>query len=335
MESKLVGFQLTTCKSFLEVKFNLNWYVVYTFFSWFFRFFNFLSCWVVVVDYLSRSIFDIYSARNISFHCCWDVELVVTSEGEFSCVDHLSVFCIAKWLSKAIFKSCSNHTVVNSDIEFSCNIITCYWIVSFDLSSVKIQLSFIVVIWDSYWLDVVLVSCVKLSSIQPYLVNQFSATFNCLSIQVFHIIIDGIVRIWVHIGIRVLICQLFVIIKKLVACDIVFLFRNNVFLWLELRFFRWSYSIIELFIWSVSNSCYNCLSSTIMGYLHCNCCNHIVVSYCCISTCNFWNSISVGLAKIIFTKLKFLKGNLTFCIILNSFNCNIVFLKNKAKFTSS
>ena len=95
-EAEFVSFKLTAFQAFSEVEFHFNWYVVYTFFSWFAWFFNFLSCWVVVVDYLSRSVFDIYTTRYISFHCCWDVELVVTSKGELSCIDNLCVVCVAK-----------------------------------------------------------------------------------------------------------------------------------------------------------------------------------------------------------------------------------------------
>ena len=137
-EAEFVGLKFTTFQTFREVEFHFNWNVVDTFFSWFAWFFNFLSSWVVVVDYLSRSIFDVYTTRYISFHCCWDVELVVTSKCEFSCVDDLCVFCIAKWLSEAIFKGCSDHTVVDSDIEFICYFCTCYRVVSFDVSRIKI-----------------------------------------------------------------------------------------------------------------------------------------------------------------------------------------------------
>ena len=95
-ECEFLILQLTTFKRFREFKIKWNWNIVYTFFSWFVWSFNLLSSWIVVVNNLSRSIFNICTSRNISFHCCWDVELVVTSEGEFSCVNDLSVFCVAK-----------------------------------------------------------------------------------------------------------------------------------------------------------------------------------------------------------------------------------------------
>ena len=95
-EAEFIGFKFTTFQAFSEVEFHFNWNVVDTFFSWFAWFFNFLSSWVVVVDYLSRSIFDVNSTCNVGFHCSWDIKLVVTSEFEFSCVDDLCVFRIAK-----------------------------------------------------------------------------------------------------------------------------------------------------------------------------------------------------------------------------------------------
>ena len=333
-EAELTSFQFTAFQFLSEVEFDFNWNWVDTFFSWFFWFFNFLRRWVVVVYNLRCCIFDVYSTFNVCFNSGWDIEFIVATKGEFSCVDDLCIVCVSKWLSEAGFKSCGHNTIFNLNVELVSHIRTSYWIVSLDSWSVYINLSFIEVIRNTYWLDVILVVSVEFSCIKPYLVNQFRTRFHSLSIQVLSFVVWNSIYIWICICFTIFISQLRIIIKKLVACDIEFLFWNNVFLWLELRLFWWSHSVIELFIWSVSNSCYNCLSSTIMGYLHCNCCNHIVVSYCCISTCNLWNSISVGLAKIIFTKLKCLKGNLTIFIILNSFNCNIVFLKNKAKFTS-
>ena len=211
-EAEFIGFKLTAFHTFSKVEFHFNWYAVYTFFSWFVWFFNFLSSWVVVVNDLSRSIFDVYSAFNVSFHCSWDIKLVVTSEFEFSCVDDLCVFRIAKWLSKAIFKGCSNHTVVHSNIEFSCYIRTSLTIISFDFWTININFSLIVVIWDSYWLDMVFVVCVKFSCIQPYLVNKFLTWFNWFSIDIRFFVIRCIVRIWVRIGICDLVCQLFIII---------------------------------------------------------------------------------------------------------------------------
>ena len=333
-EAEFVSFKLTTFQTFSEVEFHFNWNVVDTFFSWFAWFFNFLSSWVVVVNYLSRSIFDIYTTRNISFHCCWDVELVVTSKGEFSCVNDLSVFCVAKWLSEASFKGCSNHTVVHSDIELICYFCTCYWIVGFDLSRIKIQLRFIVVIWDSYWLDVVLVSCVKFSCIQPYLVNQLVATFHSLGVQVLFFVVRCIVRIWVRIGICVLVCQFFVIINELVACDIEFFFRNNVFLWLELRFFWRTNSIVELFISDIANSCHKNFSCSIVRNSYCYIRFHGIVCNGCVCSSYFFNCVVVN-ACLFFLELKFRELNVTWCIIAYSFKSLTFWIfKNEAEFVS-
>ena len=95
-ECEFLILQLTTFKRFREFKIKWNWNAIYTFFSWFAWFFNLLSCWVVVVNDLSCSIFDICTSFNRFFHCCWDVELVVTSKCELSCIDDLSVFCVSK-----------------------------------------------------------------------------------------------------------------------------------------------------------------------------------------------------------------------------------------------
>ena len=211
-EAEFVSFKLTAFQTFSEVEFHFNWNVIYTFFSWFVWFFNCLAYWVVVVYYLSRSIFDVCTTRNIFLNSCWNIKLVVTSEFKFSCVNDLSVFSIAKWLSEAIFKCCSHHTVVHSDIEFICNISSSYWIVSFNSWSFNVDFCLIVVIWDSYWLDVVLVSCVKFSCIQPYLVNKFLTWFNWFSIDIRCFVIRCVVRIWVRICICDLVCQLFIVI---------------------------------------------------------------------------------------------------------------------------
>ena len=335
-EAEFVSFKLTTFQTFSEVEFYFNWNVVYTFFSWFAWFFNFLSCWVVVVNYLSRSIFNIHTTRYISFHFCWDVELVVTSEFEFSCVDHLCVFCVAKWLSEAIFKGCSDHTLVHSDIEFICYFCACYWIVSFDLSRIKFQFSFIVVIWDTYWLDVVLVSCVEFSCIQPYLVNQLVATFHSLRIQVFFFVVWCIVRIWVRIGICVLVCQLFIIINELVTCDIVFLFRNNIFLWLELRFFWRTNCVIEFFISWFCHVCDQGFRCTIMTNFNCYNSFHCVISYGCVCSFNFFYCVLVStlLTLLVFKGsnsftsfigvIYWSKLDLTSCIVGCSCDDNIV-----------
>ena len=211
-KAEFVGFKYTAFQTFREVEFYWNRDVHNTFFSWFVWFLHCLACWIVLMYDLSRSVFNVHTIFNSIFHCSWDIKLVVTSEFEFSCVDHLCVFRIAKWLSEAIFKCCSNNTVVHSDIEFSCYIRTSLTIISFDCWTININFSLIVVIWDSYWLDMVFVVCVKFSCIQPYLVNKFLTWFNWFSVDIRCFVIRCIVRIWVRIGICVLVCQLFIII---------------------------------------------------------------------------------------------------------------------------
>ena len=164
-EAEFVSFKLTTFQTFSEVEFHFNWNVIYTFFSWFAWFFNSFAYRVVVVDYLSCSIFDVWSTWYISFNCCWDIKFVVTSKGEFSCVNDLSIFCIAKWLREACFKSCSHHTIFNLDVEFVCYIVTSYWVICFDCWTIYINFCFIEVISNSYWLNVFFVSCWEFSCI--------------------------------------------------------------------------------------------------------------------------------------------------------------------------
>ena len=181
-------------------------------------------------------------------------------------------------------------------------------------------------------MDVVLVGCVKFSCIQPYLVNQLVATFHSLGVQVLFFVVRCIVRIWVRIGICVLVCQFFVIINELVACDIEFLFRKNVFLWLELRFFRRSYTIVELFISCicyVRNDCFGC---SIVRYHNFNSRNHCVVFDCYVCSSYFLYSIVISLTKIVFTKFKSLEGNFTSSVILHCFDNIAIFLKNECEF---
>ena len=75
---------------------------------------------------------------------------------------------------------------------------------------------------------------------------------------------DGIIRVWIRVCFTIFICQLRIVINELITSDIVFLFRNNVFLWLELRFFWRSNCIVELFISSICYVGNNCLCCTIM-----------------------------------------------------------------------
>ena len=183
-------------------------------------------------------------------------------------------------------------------------------------------------------MDVFFVICVKLSCIQPYLVVKFRATFNCLSIQVFSFVVVCIVDIWICVCFTIFICQFRIVINELSTCDIEFRFRNNVFLWLELRFCWRSYGIVKFFINSICNSCYDCFRCTIVRYYNFHSRNHWVVSNCAISTTNFFYSVVVCLTKIITTKLKCLEVYFTTRIIMSTFNFCTIFLQDEFEFVS-
>ena len=112
-----------------------------------------------------------------------------------------------------------------------------------------------VVICDSYCLDVVFVSCIKFSCIQPYLVVKFLTTFNCLGIQVFQFVVVSCIDIWIGVCFTIFICQFRIIINEFSTSDIEFRFRNNVFLWLELRFF-WRYILLKIYCKVSRKSCF-------------------------------------------------------------------------------
>ena len=251
-EAELTSFQFTAFQFLSEVEFDFNWNWIDTFFSWFFWFFNFLRRWVVVVYNLRCCIFDVYPTFNVCFNSGWDIEFIVATKLEFSCVDDLCIVCVSKWLSEASFKSCGHNTIFNLNVELVSHICTSYWIVSLDSWSIYINLSFIEVIRNTYWLDVILVVSVELSSIKPYLVVELSSTLNSLSIDVFCFVVISFIYIRICVGISVLVCQFRIIIKKFVISNWELSCIQYIFLWLELRLFWWSHSVIELFIWSVS-----------------------------------------------------------------------------------
>ena len=253
LECEFVSFQFTTFQFLSEVKFYWDWNTVDTFFSWFVWFFNSLAYWVVVVNDLCCLVFNICTSYDIVFHCCWDIELVVTSEFEFSCIDHLCVFSVAKWLREAIFQVSCQNTIVIRDIEFRRNVCTSNGIVNFDVWRINSQFILVVVICDSYCLDIVFVVCVKFSCIQPYLVVKFLTTFNCLSIQVFIFVVGSCIDIWICVCFTIFICQFRIVINELRTCNIEFRFRNNVFLWLELRLFWRANCVIKFFIGNISD----------------------------------------------------------------------------------
>ena len=95
-EAKLTSFQLTAFQFLSEVEVNCDWYRVHTFFSWFFWFLNFLRSWVVVVYNLRCCIFDVYATFNVCFNSGWDIEFIVATKLEFSCIDDLRIVCVSK-----------------------------------------------------------------------------------------------------------------------------------------------------------------------------------------------------------------------------------------------
>ena len=325
----------------------MYWYAVDTFFSWFVWFFNSLAYWVVVVHYLSRSIFDVYATCHISFHCCWNIKFVVTFKCKLSCVDNLSIFSITQWLREAIFKSCSHHTIFNLDVEFVCYIVTSYWIVSLDGWTIYINFRFIEVISDSYWLNVFFVSCWEFSCIQPYLVIDLFFAVNSLGIDVFCFVVVSFINIWISICFTIFISQLSIIIKKFVISDWVFSCIQYILLWLELRFCWRSYCIVKLFVsWFsyVSNQCFSC---TVVRYCYSYFCLHSIVSDSSVCTFNLCYRVSVStfLTLLVFKGSDFFTSficvlywrefNLTICIVGYSRNHNIVAVfQLKCKFAS-
>ena len=188
-------------------------------------------------------------------------------------------------------------------------------------------------------MNVFSVSCAKLFCIQPYLVNQFRTWFHCLRIQVLWFIVSCTIHIWVSLCITILVCQFRIIIKQLVACDIEFFFRNNVFLWIELRFFRWFHRIVELFVRCVLKHVHNsCHSRSVMFDFYFNCCNHVVIRHSSIRSSNFFHSVSEGITSVRFCKFKWLEGNLrdsSCCVwrtVLHSLNCDAIFFQYECKF---
>ena len=185
-------------------------------------------------------------------------------------------------------------------------------------------------------MDVILVSCVEFSCIKPYLVNQLVATFNSLGIDVFCFVVACFVYIWICICFTIFISQLVIIINELVACDIVFLFRNNIFLWLELRFFWRTNCVIEFFISWFCHVCDQGFGCTIMRNSNSYNSSHCVVLNSCVCTLNLCYSILVStfLTLLVFkgsnsftsfiSVIYWGKLDLTSCIVGCSRNHNIV-----------
>ena len=231
----------------------------------------------------------------------------------------MCIVCVSKWLSEASFKSCGHNTIFNLDVEFVCYIVTSYWIVSLDSWSVYINLSFIEVIRNTYWLDVILVVSVELSCIKPYLVDQFSATFNSLSIQVFCFVVVSLICVWIFIGISVLVCQLRIIIKKLVISNWELSCIQYILLWLELRLFWWSHSVVKLCIWSVCHCLHKCFRFSIVFNFYCDFSLHGIVSDCSVRSFNFFYSVLMS-SNLSLSEFKFSEFHLTIFIVLNCFD---------------
>ena len=155
--------------------------------------------------------------------------------------------------------------------------------------------------------------------IKPYLVNKLITFLECLSIKVFSFVISCAVSVRIFISIAYFIFQLSIIINKFSTCYVEFRFRNNIFFWLELRFFWWTNSIVEFFISNFTNSRYKSFSSTIMRNSDCYIRFHCIVCNSCISSFDFFYCVLVN-AFLAFLEFKFREFNVTSCIILNSFN---------------
>ena len=125
-EAEFFCFQLTTFEFLREVEVHRNWNTHNTFLSWFFWFFNSLVIWIVYVNDLACCIFDIDTIFNRCFDCCRDIKFIVTIELEFSCVDD------AVFIYKFCFRSCTDFTVFNFNIELRSYICTSYAIVNFN-----------------------------------------------------------------------------------------------------------------------------------------------------------------------------------------------------------
>ena len=344
-EFEFVSLKFTTFQTFSEVHFNWNWNTINTFLCWLFWFFNCLAYWVVNVNCLVGCIFNISTSFNRFFHSCWNIKFIVTSKGELSSIDNRVVYFI---FDKFIFWSCSDCTVFNFDVEFSSHICTSYWIVGFDIRCVNVQFICVVCIRYTNVLDVV--SFCEFSSIKPYLVYQFRTAFNSLSIQVFWFVVCNTINIWIRICCCVLVTRdIIVVIHQLVTSDVIFLFRNDKFFWLEFRSFWRSDFVVEFFICSTVSSvtisvyttswCNVCNSSqcvTVLSNFNCHCSFHLIVSHSefFVFRNHFFYSVSVC-TNFSIVEWQFWEGYVTSSIIFNCFNdVTSSIFQYEAKFTS-
>ena len=329
-EFEFVSLKRTSSKSLREFKIKWNWNTVDTFLSWFVWFFNCLAYWVVNV--------------NCLVGCIFNIKFIVTTKFELSCIDNWIVYFI---FDEFFFRSCSDGTIFNFDVELVRHICTSNWIVSLDVWSVHCQFVSIVFIGYTNVLNVVCFS--KLICIKPYLVNQFRTTFNSLGIQVFWFVVGNTISIWICVSFSVFICQLIVIIHQFSTSNIVFFFAYNEFFWLEFRCFWWCYFVVEFFIRSTVSSvtvgifttCWryignSCQWMTILSHCHCNSCFHGIISHTkfFISWNDFFYSVDVC-SNFCIVKWQVREGYVTSSIILYSFNngaCSSIF-QYEAEFT--
>ena len=150
----------------------------------------------------------------------------------------------------------------------------------------------------------------EFSCIQPYLVNNLITFMECLSIDILRFIIINFVHIWIFVGINYFISQLFIIIKEFITSDIKFLFIKNIFLWIELRSFWRSYTVVKFFIRNVAYSRDQNFSCSIVFHCDCYIRFHCVVCNGCVCSSYFFNSVVVY-AFLVFLELKFRELNIT------------------------
>ena len=141
----------------------------------------------------------------------------------------------------------------------------------------------------------------------------------CLSIDILRFIIINFIRIWIFVGISYFISQLFIIIQKFSSSNVKFLFVKNVFLWVKLRSFWRSHSVIELFVWSVSHCLHKCFSFSIVFNFYCDFSLHCIVSNCSVCSSYFFYSVLVS-SNLGFREFKCSEFHLTIFVVLNCFD---------------
>ena len=253
------------------------------------------------------------------FNSCWDIKFIVTSKGKLSRINNWSRISCTNRFSQTWFRSCVDDTVFDWNFEFISNI--CFTIINLDCWLINIKFSFIIVICDSYWLNIAF-SC-KFTSIKPYLVVEFLTTSKCMVIQVFSF----------NLTVRR------IIIEKFCTLKIKFFFRNNILLWFEV----WCYVIVKYCIIrskgistfsSIRDNCWQLITRRRLNNLNSHVNLHIIISNTWFVTFLFFNNIVKCLTNISFWIVDCLEGNFTICIILSLLKNLISFFifQDKAKF---